>query len=424
MDEKFTQKMETQRSARDHAATNETQAHSSAGFSMDGGTASRKRKATPDLAPPRRKRRRVAEDLRIKVLRKTVRETGEGLPHRKETEKRKRNQTEGESASSSSSEDSATDGSSSRTGKRKAADDAGEGPSKKRTRIADRTDDKERTEDQDEQVDLRAEFEAKYEEQNQLGAGGCGSVFAGYRRSDGLPVAIKHILKDKVYCTHVDDEGRQLSVEVAIMLKIADGTTGSVGTSAPVSLLDWYDLDQELILVLERPVPCKDLWDYVNDRGGFLPEEEAKIIMKQLVHAAKDLQDNKIFHRDIKPANILIETGSDVPRVRIIDFGMGCFFKKRSTFRVFFGTSAHVPPEWVTRSTYRAGPTTVWQLGVVLFDSLHRGQSFDTTKFIKRQLKMKKRLSQDCLDFLQLCLTKVPERRPTLEDLQHHPWLR
>ena len=74
-----------------------------------------------------------------------------------------------------------------------------------------------------------------------------------------------------------DENGRHVSVEVAIMLKVADGTSGSVGTSASVSLLDWYDLDQELILVLERPVPCQDLLDYIGDHDGCLQEDEAKV---------------------------------------------------------------------------------------------------------------------------------------------------
>lgn len=61
------------------------------------------------------------------------------------------------------------------------------------------------------------------------------------------------------------------------MLKLASKTRGSVEESAPVSLLDWYDLDQELILVLERPVPCKDLSHYIKANGGSLKEEEAKV---------------------------------------------------------------------------------------------------------------------------------------------------
>ncbi|TMS13889.1 Serine/threonine-protein kinase pim-1, partial [Larimichthys crocea] len=90
-------------------------------------------------------------------------------------------------------------------------------------------------------------FEDKYVQQNQLGEGGCGSVFAGYRKADNLPVAIKHVPNENVFCKHVDNNGKKISVEVAIMLKLAEGTTG-VGTSASVALLDWYDLDKELIL--------------------------------------------------------------------------------------------------------------------------------------------------------------------------------
>ena len=54
-----------------------------------------------------------------------------------------------------------------------------------------------------------AEFQAKYDQQDLLGAGGCGSVFAGYRRADGLPVSVHththththtHILKHTLLC--------------------------------------------------------------------------------------------------------------------------------------------------------------------------------------------------------------------------------
>ncbi|XP_072231751.1 serine/threonine-protein kinase pim-1-like [Leuresthes tenuis] len=266
-----------------------------------------------------------------------------------------------------------------------------------------------------------AEFEEKYEEKNQLGEGGCGSVFAGCRRADNLPVAIKHIPKDKVFCKHKDKNGRQISVEVAVMLKLESSTASSVGHSAPVSLLDWYDLQQELILVLERPMPAEDLAHYIEEHGGSLLEDEAKIIIQQLVDAAVHLKQNSIFHRDIKVENILIETGSDVPRLRLIDFGMSCINKKTSIYRTFYGTSAHVPPEWLNSCTYSAGPTTVWQVGVVLFEMLHN-KDFRSTNFIRKRLKISNTLSQDCLDFLEQCLIKVPKQRPTLEQLLNHTW--
>ncbi|XP_061582467.1 serine/arginine repetitive matrix protein 1-like [Cololabis saira] len=268
----------------------------------------------------------------------------------------------------------------------------------------------------------RDEFQEKYEQQGLLGEGGCGSVFAGYRKSDNLQVAIKHIPNDRVFCKHKGQDGRQVSVEVAAMLKLQEASSGSAGQSAPVSLLDWYELDQELILVMERPMPSEDLWTYLENHGGRLEEEEARIILKQLLDAAVHLQANNIFHRDIKLANILIETGATVPRVRLIDFGLSCFYTRRSRYRIFCGTTTHTPPEWFTKNTYTAGPTTTWQMGVVLYDTLHN-TDFSSDDYLKHLITIRDDLSADCQDFLNKCFTINPKERPSLEELQRHPWL-
>lgn len=55
------------------------------------------------------------------------------------------------------------------------------------------------------------------------------------------------------------------------------GRQNLVGQSAAVTLLDWYDLDQEILLVMERPVPSMDLLDYVNSFDS-LTEDQAKVL--------------------------------------------------------------------------------------------------------------------------------------------------
>ncbi len=220
------------------------------------------------------------------------------------------------------------------------------------------------------------------------------------------------------------ENGSALPLEVAIMLRMSSRAGGSVGKSAAISLLNHYLLDQELILVLERPTPCVDLFDYkYKNKGGVLQEEEARLLMKQLVEAAKELESENIFHRDIKLENILIDTSTDVPRLRLIDFGYSCFTDKASTFSRFFGTAQHVPPEKLWYGTYSAGPTTVWQLGVVLFEMLHRGVAFETRKFLCEEISISEELSDDCWDVLCQCLEHEPQQRPSLEQLKLHPWL-
>ncbi|XP_070762050.1 serine/threonine-protein kinase pim-2-like [Enoplosus armatus] len=271
----------------------------------------------------------------------------------------------------------------------------------------------------------RARFEAKYLQLDKLGEGGFGSVYAGYRKTDDLPVAIKHVPKAVVKSRPMVLNGKTYMVplEMLLMVRVAH----EPGESAAVALLDWYDLDQEVLLVMERPVSSVDLLNYMNDIGGPVEEDQAKNIMKQLVKAAIQMHSKGVFHRDIKAENVLIETCSDVPRVRVIDFGCGCFVKKRS-HRDFSGTSPYAPPEFFIRGKYKAGPTTVWQLGALLYELLEGYNQFSTTMFLRRKMQYScemrmLKVSRDCLEFLQMCLVLNPKERITLEQMQQHPWL-
>lgn len=60
------------------------------------------------------------------------------------------------------------------------------------------------------------------------------------------------------------EDGKSLSVEVAVMLELQDGKTGQLLNSISVSLLDWYDLQEEQILVLERPIHAQDLFQFIE----------------------------------------------------------------------------------------------------------------------------------------------------------------
>ncbi|XP_070839577.1 serine/threonine-protein kinase pim-2-like [Chaetodon trifascialis] len=268
----------------------------------------------------------------------------------------------------------------------------------------------------------RAAFVSKYKPGNLLGHGSYGTVFAGHRRHDNLPVAIKHIPESKFWYTTLFLDGKicEAPMEVAMLLRLRPAAGG---TSAAVALLDWFDLDDELILILERPAPCMDLLDYTESRGSILRECEVKIITKQLVNAFIEIHSRGVFHRDIKMDNILVETGSDVPRIRIIDFGCGTYLKE-GMYHTKAGARNYAPPEWFLHQCYRAEPTTVWQLGVMLFRTLHSCLPFcNSNEIIHKHPKVRANLSSNCHHFLLSCLTKSPEARPTLKTLKNHSWL-
>ncbi|XP_067087065.1 serine/threonine-protein kinase pim-2-like, partial [Osmerus mordax] len=287
-------------------------------------------------------------------------------------------------------------------------------------------------------------FEEKYVELSCLGQGGFGSVYAGLRIEDNLPVAVKHVPIDKVINTPVTlgAKLRQLPLEVVLLLIVGQGGAdmaekargeevrgearfgGGGDGQAAVELLDWYELDQELIIVMERPVPAVELFDYIQERGGYLPEDQAKIILRQLVEAMVNFHSWGVLHRDIKPENLLVETGSAVPRIRVLDFGCGCIIQE-APYTEFLGTKMYIPPEWYLHGSYQAVPSAVWQLGVLLYNMLSGIFPFRTPDHVLYcdPIPTMDGFSRQCKNLLKLCLAKCPEERPTLEEVLLHPWL-
>lgn len=51
-----------------------------------------------------------------------------------------------------------------------------------------------------------------------------------------------------------------------------------------LQLLDWFDMPNYLLLVLERPIHCMDVYNLCMSHKGILDEPLAKIIMLQVIH--------------------------------------------------------------------------------------------------------------------------------------------
>ncbi|XP_062859648.1 serine/threonine-protein kinase pim-1-like [Trichomycterus rosablanca] len=129
-----------------------------------------------------------------------------------------------------------------------------------------------------------------------------------------------------------------------------------------LELLEWFDMPECYVLILERPACCMDLFEY--RRNGSLPEHLAQVIMWQVVLAARHCRDGGVLHRDIKEQNLLVSF--DTLEVKLIDFGCGDLLKS-TPYRRFAGTILYAPPEWIEEGKYHGCAATVWSLGVLLF---------------------------------------------------------
>ncbi|XP_058670955.1 serine/threonine-protein kinase pim-1-like [Ammospiza caudacuta] len=247
-----------------------------------------------------------------------------------------------------------------------------------------------------------------------LGRGGFGRVFAATRLSDGAPVAIKRVPRNRVRHWGELPDGTSAPLEIVLLAKVSTGFPGVI------QLLEWLELPNCIVMVLERPEQCQDLHRFIRARQ-FLPEEEARELFRQVLGAVRHCTSCGVLHRDIKPENILVDL--DTGQAKLIDFGCGTYLQD-TVYTHFAGTLSYSPPEWNDFGWYHGEPATIWSLGILLHQMVcgehpfRRGQNLSWG-----QLPLPQRLSQECKDLIRWCLSVNSLDRPTLEDLFCDPWM-
>ncbi|XP_023780339.1 serine/threonine-protein kinase pim-1-like [Cyanistes caeruleus] len=209
-------------------------------------------------------------------------------------------------------------------------------------------------------------------------------------------------------------DGTRAPLEIVLLDKVSSGCT------AIIQLLEWLELPDSFSLVLECPQQCQDLSHLLAEQG-FLPEEEARRLFRQVLEAVQHCSSCRVLHRDIKPENILLDLA--MGQLKLIDFGCGAFLQDTADTQ-FAGTLSYSPPEWIHQQRYHGQAATIWSLGLLLYQLVigkhpfMRGQ-----QIIWGQILFPRQLSQECQDIIKRCLSMQPLDRPSLEDLFQDPWM-
>jgi serine/threonine protein kinase len=144
--------------------------------------------------------------------------------------------------------------------------------------------------------------------------------------------------------------------EVALMRKVEHVNI--------IRLLDYYEKVDRVYIIMERPEPMMDLFDFITAACP-LCERTAKFLFRQIVEAIAFCHKKGVVHRDIKDENVLLELSTG--RAKLIDFGSGAFLKD-SAYTEYEGTRVYSPPEWIKYHRYYAQPAAMWSLGILLYD--------------------------------------------------------
>jgi len=210
-----------------------------------------------------------------------------------------------------------------------------------------------------------------------------------------------------------------------------------------VRFFDAFEDEQRSYVVMEL---CAggDLFEYIDSRGGVLPEAEVMIIMRQLLSAVSYLHEHGIAHCDIKPSNVMFGSFQNPNSVKLIDFGMAQFVETPPfALSDHIGTTGYIAPE-VMHESYNE-KCDIWALGVLMYVMLYGFNPFDPfgtyePESIERlvlkgfsgrieqgygpwfPLETVSDVSEDARDLITLLLTKDPSLRPCVYELLEHPY--
>jgi len=255
-------------------------------------------------------------------------------------------------------------------------------------------------------------FADKYSIGKRLGKGGFGVVYSGFRKEDGAHVAVKHVPRNRTILS-AKLNGRKVPSELRWLMDLQE-------VRGVIKLLDFYERADSFIFVMEKPVHCMDLYDYIDEKK-IIEEPNARDFFRQIIDIVAACHARGIVHRDIKDENLVVDLTNQ--ELTLIDFGAAGLLK-RGDYNKYDGTRVYSPPEWVRDGRYKGEPLTVWSLGILLYDMVVGDVPFtENHEIIEAKLSFPTSLSSDLKDLIRGCLQPKEERRMTLEEMKKQPWL-
>jgi len=198
------------------------------------------------------------------------------------------------------------------------------------------------------------------------------------------------------------------------------------------NIVRFYDVfeDSENVYMIIEICRNNTLVELLKKRKR-LTEPEVRFYMLQLIDATIYMHKKHVIHRDLKLGNLLLDDNMDL---KIADFGLAAMIQHEGERKkTICGTPNYIAPEVLFDSGKgHSYEVDIWSLGVIMYTLLVGKPPFQTREVEAIYKKIKENnysfppdliISDNAKQLISQILDKVPENRPTLEEMRRHPFL-